>query len=117
MHFACRKDCRGDNCGISPPLAARLGGTWRTGCQHGKKPAIAPQRATMTATASAQRRLWEENIVQLGKLRLVDLSVPLESDAPSEPLPPKIRYLTHEGEGLEQMKSFFGIRPEDLVYS
>lgn len=55
--------------------------------------------------------------MRLDKLRIVDLSVPLESEAPSEPLPPKIRYLTHEREGLEQMQAFFGIKPEDLCYS
>jgi kynurenine formamidase len=51
------------------------------------------------------------------KMRLIDLSVPLENDAVSEPLPGQIRYLTHEAEGLEQMKRFFGIKPEELVYS
>ena len=51
------------------------------------------------------------------KMRLIDLSVPLENDAVSEPLPGQIRYITHEAEGLEQMKRFFGIKPKDLVYS
>src|SRR5712691_8702526 len=50
-------------------------------------------------------------------LRLIDLSVPLEHAAVSEPQPPAIRYVTHEGEGLAQMRQFFGIAPEDLVYS
>jgi kynurenine formamidase len=49
--------------------------------------------------------------------RLVDLSVPLEHDAVSEPLPARIRYIRHEGEGLEQMVRFFGVKPADLVYS
>lgn len=49
--------------------------------------------------------------------RLIDLSVPLESDAVSEPMPPKIRYVTHDGEGLAQMAKFFGVQPEHLVYS
>jgi kynurenine formamidase len=53
----------------------------------------------------------------LGKLRLIDLSVPLEDGAVSEPLPPRIRYATHEGEGLAQMRQFFGVSPDDLVYS
>lgn len=52
-----------------------------------------------------------------GKCRLIDLSVPLEHHAVSEPLPAKIRYITHEGEGLQQMRQFFGVKPEDLVYS
>ena len=55
--------------------------------------------------------------MNLDRLRLIDLSVPLENDAPSEPMPAKIRYVTHEAEGLEQMQQYFGVRPEDLVYS
>ena len=53
----------------------------------------------------------------LGKCRLIDLSVSLEHRAASEPLPAQIRYARHEGEGLQQMRQFFGVRPEDLVYS
>lgn len=49
--------------------------------------------------------------------RIVDLSVPLEHNAISEPLPAAVRYLSHGGEGLDQMKQFFGVKPEDLVYS
>jgi kynurenine formamidase len=49
--------------------------------------------------------------------RLIDLSVPLEDAASSEPAPPRIHYVTHAGEGLEQMRQFFGVRPEDLVWS
>src|SRR5437588_313413 len=52
-----------------------------------------------------------------GNVRLIDLSVPLEHDASSEPLPAKIRYVCHDGEGLQQMQQFFGVKPEDLVYS
>lgn len=55
--------------------------------------------------------------MDLGRLRLIDLSVPLENDAVSEPMPAKIRYVTHQNEGLEQMQQFFGARTEDLVYS
>ena len=50
-------------------------------------------------------------------MRLIDLSVPLQHNAVSEPLPPKIRYVTHEAEGLAQMQQFFGVRVEDLVWS
>jgi kynurenine formamidase len=50
-------------------------------------------------------------------LRLIDLSVPLEDSAVSEPLPPRLRYVTHEAEGLAQMRQFLGVRPEDLVLS
>jgi kynurenine formamidase len=49
--------------------------------------------------------------------RIVDLSVPLEHEAVSDPLPARIRYITHDGEGLRQMQQFFGVKPEDLVYS
>jgi len=51
------------------------------------------------------------------KLRLIDLSVPLEHGAASEPLPAQIRYARHDGEGLQQMRQLLGVRPEDLVYS
>lgn len=49
--------------------------------------------------------------------RIIDLSVPLEHQAVSEPAPASIHYVTHEAEGLEQMRSFFGVEPKDLVYS
>ncbi len=48
---------------------------------------------------------------------LIDLSVPLEHHAASEPLPAEIEYVTHAAEGLAQMRQFFGVEPEDLVYS
>src|SRR6266404_7646798 len=50
-------------------------------------------------------------------MRLIDLSVPLQHESPSEPIPASIRYFTHEAEGLVQMQSAFGIKPEDLVWS
>src|SRR5689334_24814338 len=50
-------------------------------------------------------------------MRLIDLSVPLQHESPSEPLPARIHYVTHEAEGLAQMKQFFGVREEDLVWS
>lgn len=53
----------------------------------------------------------------LDRLRLLDLSFPLEHQAASEPLPAQIRYVRHAEEGLEQMQRFFGVRPDDLVYS
>lgn len=52
-----------------------------------------------------------------GKYRLIDLSVPLEHASPSEPVPAAIRYARHDGEGLQQMRHFLGVKPEDLVYS
>ena len=53
----------------------------------------------------------------LDRLRIVDLSVPLEDGAVSEPMPARIQYVRHDGQGLEQMERFFGVKPEDLVYS
>ncbi len=50
-------------------------------------------------------------------MRLIDLSVPLENNAVSEPMPAQIEYVTHAGLGLQQMKQFFGIEEDDLVYS
>src|SRR5262249_38097934 len=52
-----------------------------------------------------------------GSLRMIDLSVPLAHNAPSEPMPAQIHYVRHDGEGLQQMQQFFGVRPEDLVWS
>lgn len=53
----------------------------------------------------------------LGPHRIIDLSVPLEHQAASEPMPADIHYVTHDSEGREQMRRFFGIPPEHLVYS
>jgi kynurenine formamidase len=53
----------------------------------------------------------------LSKIRIVDLSVPLDHMAPSEPMPARIHYVRHDGEGLAQMQQFFGVSPTDLVYS
>ena len=50
-------------------------------------------------------------------VRLIDLSVPLEHDAVNEPMPARIHYVRHDGEGLEQMQKSFGVTPHDLVYS
>lgn len=51
------------------------------------------------------------------RVRIVDLSVPLANDLVSEPMPPSIRYIDHEGEGREQMQGLFGVKQEDLVWS
>lgn len=50
-------------------------------------------------------------------IRLIDLSVPLEHNSASEPLPGTIHYVEHGGEGLAQMQQFFGVTPDDLVWS
>src|SRR5262245_44967336 len=55
--------------------------------------------------------------VVFGKFRIIDLREPLQHNAASEPLPAHIHYVRHEGEGLQQMQRFFGVRPEDLVWS
>ena len=49
--------------------------------------------------------------------RIIDLSVPLEDRAVSEPLPGTIHYVDHGGEGLAQMRKFFGVQADDLVWS
>src|SRR6516165_6127124 len=48
---------------------------------------------------------------------MIDLSVPLTHNAVSEPMPAQIDYVRHDGEGLQQMQRFFGVRPDDLVWS
>ncbi|MBI3866318.1 MAG: cyclase family protein [Planctomycetia bacterium] len=48
---------------------------------------------------------------------MIDLSVPLEHLAASEPMPAEVHYVRHDQEGLAQMQEFFGVRSEDLVYS
>lgn len=53
----------------------------------------------------------------LDGFEIIDLSVPLEHAAASEPLPAQIRYIDHAGEGLAQMRQFFGVEPADLVWS
>ena len=50
-------------------------------------------------------------------VRIIDLSVPLEHESASEPLPARIRYIEHGAEGLAQMQQFFGVSRADLVYS
>ncbi len=52
-----------------------------------------------------------------GPCRIIDLSVPLEHQAVREPMLAQIRYIRHDGEGLQQMQRYFGVKPEDLVYS
>jgi kynurenine formamidase len=52
----------------------------------------------------------------LSDWQIIDLSVPLEHNAPSEPMPAKIRYVDH-AEGQRQMQKFLGVEPRDLVYS
>jgi kynurenine formamidase len=52
-----------------------------------------------------------------GKCQLIDLSAPLEHNAVSEPIPARIHYVRHDGEGLQQMRQFLGVKPEDLVWS
>ena len=49
--------------------------------------------------------------------RIIDLSIPLEHRAASEPMPADIHYVTHEAEGREQIQRFLGVAPQNLVYS
>lgn len=55
--------------------------------------------------------------LRLGQLRIIDLSVSLEHDAPGERTKPKIEYVTHADAGLKSMMDTFGAKPEDFVYS
>lgn len=55
--------------------------------------------------------------MDIAEIEIIDLSVPLQHQAVAEPLPASIHYVTHGAEGLEQMRQFFGVRPDDLVYS
>ncbi len=48
---------------------------------------------------------------------LIDLGVSIVPNAPHERWKPKVRYLTHEGEGLDWIKTTFGATEEDLVHS
>lgn len=59
----------------------------------------------------------EQHDFRLGQLRLIDLSVSLEHDAPGEIVKPKIDYITHCAGGLRGMMDTFGVKPEDLVQS
>jgi kynurenine formamidase len=52
-----------------------------------------------------------------GSFRIIDLSVPLAHQAPSEPMPADIHYVAHDAEGREQLQRSFGVLAEDLVYS
>lgn len=53
----------------------------------------------------------------LDSCEIIDLSVPLQHQAASEPLPAEIHYVTHADEGRQQMQQFLGVRSQDLVYS
>ncbi len=48
---------------------------------------------------------------------LIDLGVSIVPNAPHERWKPKVRYLTHEGEGLDWIKTTFEATEEDLVHS
>ena len=49
-------------------------------------------------------------------IKILDLSVPLSPEAPSEPFPAEIEYMDHQQGGL-QMQSLFGVAPTDLCFS
>ena len=52
------------------------------------------------------------------KVRIIDLSIPLEHNSLTDPEPyrPKIRYIDHR-EGAVHMQQLLGVDPKDLVYS
>ena len=68
-----------------------------------------------SATASAQQTPANPLSI-LKNLRILDLSVALEHDAPGELSPPQIEYSDHESGG-KNMQAIFGCGPEDLSYS
>jgi len=49
----------------------------------------------------------------MAQYRLIDLSVPIEHNSPSESNPPKIKYVSHE-HGAQQMKLLFGADPSEF---
>lgn len=49
-------------------------------------------------------------------IKIIDLSVPIESESSSEPWPAKIDYLDHRA-GAVEMRNKFGVKQRDLVYS
>src|SRR5262245_42773482 len=65
------------------------------------------------ASSCQTRHPFLEGTSMFDRVRLIDLSVPLEDGAVSEPLPPRIRYATHNGEGLSQMQRLLGVKAED----
>ncbi|HHY65661.1 MAG TPA: cyclase family protein [Alicyclobacillus sp.] len=50
-------------------------------------------------------------------MKLIDLSVAIEHNAPHEPWKPQIHQLEHDKEGLEWIYKEFGAKPQDLVWS
>lgn len=48
---------------------------------------------------------------------MIDLSVSLKHASASEPMPAKIHYVRHAGEGLQQMRQLFGVEAGDLTWS
>lgn len=52
----------------------------------------------------------------LNGVRMIDLSVAIEHNAPGELMPPKIEYVDHAA-SAQTVAALFGCRPEDLVYS
>jgi kynurenine formamidase len=71
----------------------------------------------MVDSGPAETGCQSKDVFMFSKVRLIDLSVPLEHHADSEPMPAEIHYVRHDCEGLQQMRQFFGVKPEDLVYS
>jgi kynurenine formamidase len=69
------------------------------------------------AAAKAAGQRTAPGDLRLGQLRLIDLSVALEHDAPGERTKPRIEYVTHAAGGLKSMMETFGARPEHFVYS
>lgn len=73
--------------------------------------------AGVAVAAQAKAQDAPPGDLRLDRLRLIDLSVALEHDAPGERTKPRIEYVTHEAGGLKSMMDTFGAKAEDFVYS
>lgn len=76
-----------------------------------------PDNRNLITTENESPDDYEPQNLRLGQLRLLDLSVAIEHDAPGEMMKPKIDYVTHAAAGLTRMCETFGAAPTDFVYS
>src|SRR6185295_20289149 len=96
------------------PLGTALS---RSSASHDAKQSFEDRHSQAELGNEWTERSERSSLFSAARFRLIDLSVPLENAAASEPFPAAIHYITHEAEGLEQMRHFFGVAPEDLVFS
>jgi len=70
-----------------------------------------------TKMGAEETKGTSSNMHSFSFTQMIDLSVGIIPDAPHEPWKPSIRYLTHEREGLDWIKTTFGAKEEDLIHS